>query len=867
MSAQDYGTAADYMVNGDNYEKIEPDGSVKVIPGVYGKGPLSPTTDITPTVPNAFKQINPQCPGGHCEVWIHDRATGFYHIGPSADYNPAEIDCVCALVAGVSNPLNLSCRALLQQVVDSTAGQMIWGREVPWLLTELGIPIWTIFDPDLWFISCSTQAIVIPDLFPNPNPPPPPPPGPPPPPPPGPPPPPPSGGPCASDDPNADEILDFCAATQSNLQAILAAIVALGNPGTPGTIDPCCAAVIQAIGSVTAQLANITAILMASSGGAPPIDFSPLVAALGNLTSAVAADAPLLQSVVDSLNSGLPAIANAISSAPAADTKGIVDALNKANEQGDVDQFIFDALANQGFITPADLQVLQGLKWSDALSYIESTNVYRALQKTMRDIGANPEAVGGYLGGFAKGNPNPIIDFVTGALSVQRNFLQTILAGILTTVTSELKPPGATIVANIGVSPDKVLADVVAVGLNMLTLGGAVSLFREGAGEQIAHVSEVIAGVLGFEELKEVQIGPLVNFGIRRIAEMQAKKLFGQELPGATALARLAARGLITNPQYFTWVPYTGLPGELWEQERQAAYRGLNARQMLRLIETNLFSQAEINDELTFGGMRPVSQTRMLHAAPYLATNPQRSALRSTLEKAYIAGLMDDPTLTSNLDSIEQNVDRNNLVLQRAKWEVLIQESKDFESEYTTMFIGGLIDDPTFRTLLSGIGLQSWKVNTVAAKAEARSNATLQRKQLADALRLQHATATVERAAALKNYEQGTITLPLYIAALVATGLNATQATAWADLAALKKDGNVRWLYDMQLTPAEAEVKKQRETSLTDQRKRQLITQAQYIQGLTQLGISNRWINALDAAAEAMLTPKLDAFAVPVQTS
>jgi hypothetical protein len=185
----------------------------------------------------------------------------------------------------------------------------------------------------------------------------------------------------------------------------------------------------------------------------------------------------------------------------------------------------------------------------------------------------------------------------------------------------------------------------------------------------------------------------------------------------------------------------------------------------------------------------------MLHAAPYLATNPQRSAALDAAEKAYIAGLMDDPTLTSNLDSIEQNVDRNNPgTAARQMGRILIQESKDFEAEYTTMFIGGLMDDPTFRTLLSGIGLQPWKVNTVAAKAEARANATLQRKQLADALRLQHATATVQRAAALKNYEQGIITLPLYIAALVATGLNATQATAWADLAALKKDGNVRWL-------------------------------------------------------------------------
>jgi hypothetical protein len=76
----------------------------------------------------------------------------------------------------------------------------------------------------------------------------------------------------------------------------------------------------------------------------------------------------------------------------------------------------------EGFLTPADLQTLQGLKWSDAISYITSTEAYRSLQKTMRDLAINPEAVAGYLVD-SLGNPNPIIDFVTNALSVQRNFL------------------------------------------------------------------------------------------------------------------------------------------------------------------------------------------------------------------------------------------------------------------------------------------------------------------------------------------------------------------------------------------------------------------------------------------------------------
>jgi len=191
---------------------------------------------------------------------------------------------------------------------------------------------------------------------------------------------------------------------------------------------------------------------------------------------------------------------------------------------------------------------------------------------------------------------------------------------------------------------------------------------------------------------------------------------------------------------------------------------------------------------------------------------------------------------------------------------------KDLEAEYTTMYLGGLIDDPTYRSYLQGIGLQPDMLNFIAGKAEARANATLHRKELAAAAALQRATAAVERQAALKNFEEGNLPLPLYTATLIETGLTPTQAAAWSDLAVLKKQGNVRWVYGLQLSPQAATILKERVGALTDQRKRQLITQQDYVQGLSQLGISHTWINGLDAAAEAMLSPKTSAFAVQVQT-
>lgn len=182
------------------------------------------------------------------------------------------------------------------------------------------------------------------------------------------------------------------------------------------------------------------------------------------------------------------------------------------------------------------------------------------------------------------------------------------------------------------------------------------------------------------------------------------------------------------------------------------------------------------------------------------------------------------------------------------------------------MYIGHIIDDATYRANLAGIGLQADTVNFLAGKAEARAQATLLRKQEAAAAALAKATTSVERQAALKNFEQGSTPAAVYTAALVATGMTPVQALAWTDLAILKKAGNIRWIYGLQLTPAEATILKQRVSALTDQRKRLLISQQQYVNDLTQLGIQSNWANALDAAAEAMLTPKKSAFPIPVQT-
>jgi len=162
------------------------------------------------------------------------------------------------------------------------------------------------------------------------------------------------------------------------------------------------------------------------------------------------------------------------------------------------------------------------------------------------------------------------------------------------------------------------------------------------AGEPLAHIAELVAGAIGFDQLREVQIGPLIRNGIGKLADMQAKAKFKQEIPGTAALFSYVAMGLLDASRAHAIAQFNGTPDELVPIIAKGEFRGLNPRQMLRLIETDLFSSTDIADELTFSGMRPVSQARMLQAAPYLATASERSALRSTLVTAHTAGLLND---------------------------------------------------------------------------------------------------------------------------------------------------------------------------------------------------------------------------------
>ena len=686
---------------------------------------------------------------------------------------------------------------------------------------------------------------------------------------------PPPGPPQPTDPTDSDELNDRLYETNSYLYYIINA----ANQNPPSENSQCCEQVIAVINLLETSLQQIKYIL-ASPADAPQLAAinQTLTVALHNIREGIdaipAATTALGPELCNCIGAPLKSIADTLNamataaSPPSADNSGIVEQLKVIAGQGDVDQFIFDALNKLGLVSPDDLQTLQGLKWSDALSYITHTTIYRTVSKWAGDMGADVQGaaawVKGELGAGANWAEQMMARFLTPS---GKTLLEQLVEKSLAIMTSTLKPTGPVAINSINVDPDKSLTVIVGLYLEGLILSTLVSLVREGAGEQLTKSLEVLTGILGIEEIREVQIGPLVREGIGKIAEQNAKATFRQHIPGAEWAYHHAARGIISRTVADYLATLDGLPKELEVAAATGAESGLQARLMVRLIETGLFTEDEIRDELTFRGMRRISQDRMLRAAAYQATNTERNRYKAELEKAYAAGLLDDSDLVNQYDGADQILDRGALLLGTNHLSIQIDTAKALETEYSTLFAAGLIDQITYEADLAGIPLQPWKANNLAAVQELKASARLARQEAAAARALAKATTAEERKVAIANYVAGNINAPALAAALVLTGLTPVQAAAFTDMAALRKAGSARWIYNLKLTPEAATILKARVSALTDQFKRMLISQDQYTQGLQALGLDDTHVNAVLAAAAALVTPKKSAYVVPVQTA
>jgi len=668
-----------------------------------------------------------------------------------------------------------------------------------------------------------------------------------------------------------DEILACCLATQQWLAVIAYELETWQAKQPGGTSTACCASVVAAIANVSLQLGTVAAAITRAAAGAggAPVDLSGIVAALGQLVTAALAWPALWTAGVAALDTQLANIATAISSltGQTVDVAGIVKALQAIFTTLDPPIDVYQDLQQGGFISSSDVQLVGAGSLGAGLISVFRKMGWNALVWLLGTIGWTYGPTGWSTNPASATLAKDFGGLFSTALGIGTGQLDPLVQNLVNQIVAQLQPTAGIAIGAYPSNPSTPVAASLGVALAATFAGWLLSYLGVDAGQPLAQLAQVIAGYAGLDELRTVTIAPLVRNGIAKVADMQAKRTFRQELPSSGALASWTARGLLDASSSAFLMTFNGLSDQLIPVLQAASYQGIRPFQLLRLLDTGLLTGSDIADELTFSGMRPASQARMQTVAPYLATASQRNSLIAAYEAAYVAGLYSDADLTNQINAAQQNTDLAGLILQRAQVQKLVAETKALEAEYSTLYQAGLLDDATFRSNLAAIGLQPDMVNIVAGKAEARANATLQRKTISAAAALARTTAAEERKAALKSFQTGTIGAPQLLAQLVATGLTAVQAAAWVELAQLGFLGTMRWVYGVQLNPNAAKLLTERVTALKTQLEHGQITDAQLVQALTAMNIPPYFVNAIHAQAAAAKASAPLATLTPVSTS
>jgi len=735
-----------------------------------------------------------------------------------------------------------------------------------------------------------------------------PPPGPPPPGPPPPPPPPEATG-CDSGNIDQDEILDFCQATQTNLQRIIAAIQALNRPAGGGGLDPCCLAVVNAIGNVTEQLTNITALLVGGGTGEPSVDLTPLVAELAKLGAAVAQYPPALTACCAQLSTGLDNIASTISSATGTNVANIVAELKRYIDTDLLPSAMVDELVKLHAISPTVAQY-----FSDRPSHWSITGALGAIAAALfgapnmaevrqAAIATTSVITGAFTTTFTTDN------LLTGAL--QSLVIVGVLVGSLVkTVLPALKVVGDDLIQAIGTA--LVTVDPATFGGRTITTGSpaewALEYVRLGTPPKMvidttnyqliindafsraatmgfsSWILAMLGGMLmgpfeksfefmaamvkeaaGFAEITQRVLGPYFDATIYNRAVQDANQSWPTRVPPVGQALTLWARRKITDPQRDTLLGYAGVDPVWRDAAEQGAFRPLQPRTLVQAFLDQPINRAQLVDMLRDTAMAETNVQIMADAIIYKSIANVRNSYLSALISGYGKGIISDQELSDALTQFnfstqaKQYVTAHVLILRR---EALASEA---EKTIVPLVANGNITPQQGLANLQAAGIQPWYATLQIDLATTRATIHGIHLQAEAARKLALAREHEAQRAAVEQFEVGNLNAAGLSAALLVAGIDPLIASMVVSVEAAKQQGRMQVVFNQLLPPLQAKVLREQVAAIEQQTKDQLITLAQAAAQLGALGLDPAEVEALVARWAAMLkkTPGAAVYQTP----
>ena len=363
----------------------------------------------------------------------------------------------------------------------------------------------------------------------------------------------------------------------------------------------------------------------------------------------------------------------------------------------------------------------------------------------------------------------------------------------------------------------------------------------------------ILAEMAGFEEVTAEILKPAYKAAFGRSAEYLFKQKFKPDLPDEADAVLWHARGLLLDPALRKIFDFSGLKPEYEEAFVESAYRGMSPFIMIRMMETGIFTKEETTSELTFTGLRPLSQARAIRAAHEMALIPYKQKVVTAVTAAFARGDISEVEFDDTLNNLTLPPGAVSLLAQDAHFTKLEQLLQLYRRQVTQLYETGQLLDADYVPTLEAAGINE-------ADAEAHfglDSARLRGKQLAAAERAAaRAAETLQREAvraAEESYLSGQIDEAALETALELAGVPVAVVALLVQIMRSRRIGALVEIFGLRLNRHDAILLREKVDALKEQVIKKLFGLDAARQTLQSFGIPAANLEALLAEWAAHL--------------
>lgn len=378
----------------------------------------------------------------------------------------------------------------------------------------------------------------------------------------------------------------------------------------------------------------------------------------------------------------------------------------------------------------------------------------------------------------------------------------------------------------------------------------------------------ILAEMAGYKEVVEAIRTPLYDAAFGKSAEYHYRSIFKPELPDEADAVLWHSRRLLTDAQLRNVFNYSGLKAEYEEPFVQSAYRAISPFMLAAGFTNQDVDEAAIRDAAQFMGLRDKDVDILVQAVDVRSIQALRNSYVQEAMTAYGQGVVSDDELNTAFDDANWGNQAKALGLKRALLLRRINLARDAEATIVPEIRNGLLDEISGTTQLEDAGIQPWKAQLQATKANAGALIAQRKKQLSAEQALANQRVRNLTRAAEAEFQRGNIDTAALTAALLAIPLDPVVAASIVAVQTAIAQGKQKFVYGKLRSATAAAALKLRVGTITEQIYKKVITPDQGYQELAFEDIDAATITQLvaTAAAKAGLKYPPGPFIPPLKT-